>query len=60
LTPTHFSKNLTENKKNAKLKISESIRGEKGVKKNLPFTHDSVKVENENKEVLEHQFVTTS
>jgi len=52
---------LTLNRKSAKAKIPESIRGEKGVEENLPFTHDSVKkIENENKEVLEHQFVTTS
>ena len=38
----------------------ESIRGEKEVQENLPSTHDSVKIYNENKEVLEHQFVTTS
>jgi hypothetical protein len=56
----HFSKNLTLNKKSAKAKIPESIRGEKGVEENLTFTHDSVKRESENKEVLEHQFVTTS
>jgi hypothetical protein len=31
-----------------------------GVEENLPFTHDSVKIKNENKEVLEYQFVTTS
>ena len=47
-------------KESAKAKIPESIRGEKGMEENLPFTHDSVKTENENKEVLEHQFVTTS
>ncbi|MCJ7789527.1 MAG: hypothetical protein MUP69_04985 [Candidatus Atribacteria bacterium] len=56
----HFSKNLTLNKKRAKVKIPESIRGEKGVEENLPFTHDSIKIENGNKEVLEYQFVTTS
>jgi len=32
----------------------------KEVEENLPFTHDSVKIENGNKEVLEYQFVTTS
>lgn len=57
---TFQNKSLTLNKKNAKLKIPESIRGEKGVEENSTFTHDFVKVENENKEVLEHQFVTTS
>jgi hypothetical protein len=56
----HFSKNLTLNKKSAKAKILESIRGEKGVEENLPFTHDSIKIEDKNKEVLEHQFVPTS
>ena len=39
--------------------MPESNRGEKGVEENLPFTHDSVKIANENKEVLEHQFLTT-
>jgi NAD-specific glutamate dehydrogenase len=29
------------------------------VEENLSFTHDFVKIENKNKEVLEHQFVTT-
>jgi hypothetical protein len=51
---------LTLNKKSTKVKIPKSIKGEKGVKENLPFTHDSVKIENENKEVLKHQFVITS
>jgi hypothetical protein len=55
-----FQKIWTLDKKSTKVKIPESIRGEKGVGKNLSFTHDSVKIENENKEVLEHQFVTTS
>jgi len=36
------------------------VLSEKEVEEKLPFTHDSVKIENENKEVLEHQFVTTS
>ena len=40
-------------------KIPESIRGEKEVQDNLTFAYDSVKTENMNKEVLEHQFVTT-
>ncbi|MCJ7790483.1 MAG: hypothetical protein MUP69_09985 [Candidatus Atribacteria bacterium] len=48
------------NKKSTKVKIPESIRGEKEVEKNLPFAHDSAKIDNENKEVLEYQFVTTS
>jgi len=51
---------LTLNKKNAKVKILESIRGEKGMEENLPFIHNSVKIENKNKEILEHQFVSTS
>jgi hypothetical protein len=51
---------LILNKKSTKVKKPESIRGEKGVGENLSFIHDSVKIENENKEVLEHQFVTTS
>ena len=46
LAEAHFSKNLTLNKKRAKEKISESIRGEKKVQENLPFTHDPVKIEN--------------
>jgi len=50
---------LTLNKKSAKVKTPESIRGEKGVEENLPITHDSFKIENENKEVLDHQFVIT-
>ncbi|MBT9130715.1 MAG: hypothetical protein DDT30_01919 [Dehalococcoidia bacterium] len=33
---------------------------EKEVEKNLTFAYDSVKIEEENKEVLECQFVTTS
>jgi hypothetical protein len=55
-----FQKIWMLNKKSTKVKIPESIRGEKGMEENLPFTHDSVKIENENKEILEHQFVTTS
>jgi hypothetical protein len=46
-------------KQSSKIKMLESIRDEKGVEENLPFTHDSVKIENKNKEVLERQFVTT-
>lgn len=30
------------------------------MEENLPFIHDSVKIENKNMEVLEHQFVNTS
>jgi hypothetical protein len=50
---------LILNKKNTNIKIPELIRGEKGVEENLPFTRDSVETENRNKEVLEHQLVTT-
>jgi len=39
--------------KSANVRIQESIRDEKGVEENLPFTHDSVETENKNKEVLE-------
>ena len=60
LTQTYLQKILTLEKQSSKTKMLESIRGEKGVEENMPFTHDSVKIENENKEVLEHQFVTTS
>ncbi len=42
------------------LYLLESIKGRKEVEKNLTFAYDSVKIENENKEVLECQFVTTS
>jgi hypothetical protein len=51
---------LILNKKSANVRISESIRGEKEVEEDLPFAYDSVETENKNKEVLEHQFVTTS
>jgi hypothetical protein len=40
-----FQKIWTLNKKSTKVKIPESIRCEKGVEKNSPFTHDSVKIE---------------
>lgn len=59
-TEAQFLKTLTLNKESAMVKIPESIRGEKEVQENLPFTHDFVKIENENKEVLEHQVITTS
>jgi len=51
------------------VKIPESIRIEKKMEKNLTFAYDSVKlfpvcskqeIEEEDKEVLESQFVTTS
>jgi len=38
----------------------ESIKGEKGVEEHLPFTHDSVETENNNKEILKYQLVTRS
>ena len=56
----HCSKNLTLERESSKIKISESIRGEKGVEKNLTFAYDSVKVKEENEEVLECPLVTTS
>jgi len=57
----HFSKDLTLQKEGSKIKISESIRGrEEVVEKNLTFAYDSVKIEEENKEVLDTQLVTTS
>jgi len=43
-----------------KIKILESIRGEKEVQENLTFAYDSVETEKKNKEVLEYQLVTTS
>jgi len=58
-TEAHLQKKLTSNKKSATVKTRESIRGEKGVEEHFPFTHDSVETENRNKEVLEHQLVTT-
>ena len=52
----HFSGNLTQDLtqelENCRMKISESIRGEKDVEENLNLTYDSVKIEEENKEVL--------
>ncbi|PIV64538.1 MAG: hypothetical protein COS11_01665, partial [bacterium (Candidatus Ratteibacteria) CG01_land_8_20_14_3_00_40_19] len=57
----HFSRDLTLQRESSKVKISESIRGEKKeVEKNLTFACDSVKIENEKEEVLDTQFVTTS
>jgi len=41
---------LILNKKNSKIKIPESIRGEKGVQENLTLAYDSVETENKNKE----------
>ncbi|HCG76611.1 TPA: hypothetical protein DEW49_01715, partial [bacterium] len=43
-----------------KVKIPESIKGEKEVQESLNLAYDSVKIENEKEEVLECQFVTTS
>jgi len=37
----------------------ESIRDEKEVQENLTFAYGSNETENKNKEVPEHQFVTT-
>ena len=45
----HTFQKMALNKKSAKVKIPESIRGEKGVEENLPFTHDSLQIKNENK-----------
>ncbi len=57
----HLQEDLTLKKESSKVKIPESIRGRKEVvEKNLTFTYGSVKIKNENKEVLEYQFVTTS
>jgi len=56
----HFSNNLALNKKSANVKVLESIRGEKEVEENLTFAHDFVETENNKKEVLECQLVTTS
>ena len=68
----HLQKALTLQKESSKInfvrefslhgvKIPESIRGGKEVvEKNLTFAYDSVKIEEENKEVLECPLVTTS
>jgi len=56
----HTFQKVDINKKSASTKTPESIRDEKGVEENLPFTHDSVETENKKKEVLECQLVTTS
>jgi len=56
----HFAKNVALNKKSANVKVLESIRGEKEVEENLTFAYDSVETENNNKEVLQCQLVTTS
>jgi hypothetical protein len=56
----HLQKNLTLEKQSSKIKMLESIRGEKEVQENLTFAYDSVETENKNKEVLECQLVTTS
>ncbi len=47
-------------KQSSKIKMLESIRGEKEVQENLTFAYDSVETENKNKEVLECQLATTS
>ena len=59
LTEAHFQKKLISNKKNAMATIEKSIKDEKGVEEHLPFTHDSVETENNSKEILEYQLVTT-
>jgi hypothetical protein len=48
----HLQKSLTLEKQISKIKMLESIRGEKEVQENLTFTYDSVETENKNKEVL--------
>jgi len=58
-TEAHLQKKLTLNKKSATVKTRESIRSDKGLEENLPFTHDSVETENKKKEALECQLVTT-
>jgi len=50
----------TLEKQSSKVKMLESIRGEKEVQEKLTFAYDSVETENKNKEVLERQLVTTS
>jgi hypothetical protein len=60
LVEEHFQKKLISNKKNAMTTIEESIKGEKGVEEHLPFAHDSVETENNNKEIPEYQLVTGS
>ena len=47
----HLQKNLTLEKQISKIKMVESIRGEKEVQENLTFAYDSVETENKNKEV---------
>ena len=47
-------------RESSKVKMLESIRGEKEVQENLTFAYDSAETENKNKEVLECQLVTTS
>ena len=57
----HLQKSLTLKRQSSKVKISESIRGEKEGQENLTFIYDSVKKKNGVKEeVLECQLVTTS
>ena len=56
----HLQKNFTLEKQSSKIKMLESISGEKEVQENLTFAYDSVETENKNKEVLECQLVTTS
>ena len=51
---------MTLEKQSSKVKMLESIRGEKEVQENLTFAYDSVEAENKNKKVLECQLVTTA
>jgi hypothetical protein len=44
----------------AKVKIPESIRGEKEVEQDFPFAHVSVETENKKKEILACQLAMTS
>ena len=60
LTEAHFQKKLISNKKNAMATIEKSIKGEKRVGEHLSLTHDSVEIENNNKEVPKYQLVTRS
>ena len=50
---------MTLEEQSSKVKMLESIRGEKEVQENLTFAYDSVETENKNKKVLKCQLVTT-
>jgi len=57
----HLSRDLTEHKESSKVKISESIRGEKeAIEKSLIFAYGSDKINGVKEEVLECSLVTTS